>query len=266
MRSHKYCSLSFAALCVVAALALSTLSGRGQQDKARPSSGREAAARAEREKGDPAPVAIYDAPEPGEAGERTRRRAKGEKYDGMENVWELPDDLVVSPRSNHWVAGIPAIPSAQSDLVVLGEVVEAQAFLSNDKKGIYSEFGVRVGEVLKNDSRRPVNVGETMTAERAGGSVRFPSGRVQRIHVYADQRMPQVGHRYVLFLRGGAEATDPTIVTGYELREGRVVSLDSTKPFSDYDGSDEFTFLGLVRDAINSPAPPQAHGKEGVNR
>ncbi len=258
MRNYKSLSLPLAALLVFSAAYITTPSGRGQQGGA--------AARAEREKDDAAPVAVYDAPEPAGEGERARRRAKSEKYDGMNLVREQPADIIIVPRSSHWSSGLKAIPVAQGDLVVVGQVFDAQAYLSNNKKGVYSEFGVRLDAVLKNDKRSPVSPGETITVERAGGSVRFPSGSVQRFRVYSSQRMPQLGRRYLFFLGRGRGADGWTIVTGYELSEGRVVALDTTRKFSDHDGTAEDVFIKSVKDAISAPASPETDQKGGVNQ
>jgi len=64
--------------------------------------------------------------------------------------------------------------------------------------------------------------------------------------------VPGVGCKYVLFL-SGEQSAGFTIVTGYELREGRVSPLDnvgSGHPFTKYDGADEQSFLAELRTAI----------------
>ena len=43
----------------------------------------------------------------------------------------------------------PALPVAQSDIIVLGEVVAAEAHLSEDKTNDYSEFAVKIITVFK---------------------------------------------------------------------------------------------------------------------
>ena len=62
----------------------------------------------------------------------------------------------------------PLFPTEESALVVLGEIIAAKAYLSNDKDFVYTEFTIRVEELLKNaDSRKtgPKNV----IADREGG-------------------------------------------------------------------------------------------------
>ena len=152
---------------------------------------------------------------------------------------------------------MPALPIAQSDAVVLGEVTDAQAYLSDDRSGIYSEFTIRIDELLKNDSQSSLAAGNMAVAERPGGKVRFPSGKVQRYGI-DKQGMPRVGGRYVLFLKSNGAGQDFSIVTGYELLNGTVFPLDSVRsgngnsalPFDTYKGANEINFLASLRDAV----------------
>jgi len=59
--------------------------------------------------------------------------------------------------------------------------------------------------------------------------------------------MPQVGLRYVLFLTNGQGEKDLTILTGYELREGKVFPLDDLPNLRVYENADETTFLNELR-------------------
>lgn len=49
------------------------------------------------------------------------------------------------------------MPAAKSDLVVIGEVTDAQAYVSEGKDWVYSEFTIRVDDVLKNTSKATIN-------------------------------------------------------------------------------------------------------------
>jgi len=119
---------------------------------------------------------------------------------------------------------MPGIPSALSDVVLTGLISDAQAHLSNDKTGIYSEFAVVVGEVLKGDVNK---FGRTITMERFGGAVRFSSGRIQK-YESDGQGMPRVGSQYVLFLKR-LDQEDFKLLTAYELRDDRVIPLDGSR-------------------------------------
>ena len=146
-----------------------------------------------------------------------------------------------------------ALPSAQSDAVVIGEVTDAQAHLSNDRTSVYSEFTVRVEEVLKNPNQIALTPSEAIILEREGGAVRFPSGRVQRYRI-AHQRMPLVGRQYVLFLKYNNQGGGFSILTGYDLRKDQVIPLDSLDQFAVYKGTDKNSFLNAVRDSVAHPS------------
>jgi hypothetical protein len=77
--------------------------------------------------------------EPG--GDLEKRRAKSGTYDRPKSlpIKEDPDSWPVS-LSDHWWLHLPALPIAQSDVVVVGAITGSRAFLSNDKHAIYSEF------------------------------------------------------------------------------------------------------------------------------
>lgn len=250
MRNQKLVLILLAAVFTVVAVT-ATPTWTRQQD------GQPSEAKKKEAEDDKAPVATFNEARPATPEEGGRRREKGKRYDGLGVVVEQEPGIVVRPRSAHWTARVPAIPASQSDVVVVGEVVEAKAYLSNDKTGVYSEFTVKVSEVLKIDGRADIS-NNTLVAERAGGSVRFPSGQVQRIHVLYGQRMPEAGRRYLLFLKRTPGEQGLSILTGYGLRDARVSALDSTPPYTGYDGADEVEFLQRVREQISSPGEEAA--------
>jgi hypothetical protein len=122
-------------------------------------------------------IVDYDAPEPASAKEREERRLKSQRYDGQHWVMSNPhpDDGGVS----RYDEDIPPlmIPAAESDLVITGEVVGAAAFLSNDKKSVYTEFNVCIEETLKDDASNKMVKGTCITADREGGYIRYPNGQ-----------------------------------------------------------------------------------------
>lgn len=201
---------------------------------------------------DQEPVAEYDMADRAD----TARRAKNKRLD-KPGTKPIKDGDTVRVRTIHWWARLSALPVEQSDLVVVGEITNAEAFLSGDKTNVYSEFTLRVEEIFKNNSQVQIPSGSSIVAERQIGAVRFPSGRIQRYKTHR-QGAPQTGKRYVLFLKRDNQAPDFSILTGYELRAGRVIPLDGEDvkdqradlPFARYRGTDENTFLGAVREAI----------------
>jgi hypothetical protein len=215
------------------------------------------------------PVADYESQEATDPQERDKRKARNRRHD-------LPGDIksedlnrfklkengpdISLPLSVSHPKTESAIPVAESDAVAVGEVVSAQAYLSNDKTNVYSEFTVRVADVLKNGSAGSLYSGAQITAQRAGGRVRFPSGKISLLGAPYGENMPRVGQRYIFFLKQNDEGQDYSIVTGYELRSGRIFPLDGSpegdvksSQFAEYEkyaGMDESTFINIVRAAI----------------
>jgi hypothetical protein len=67
--------------------------------------------------------------------------------------------------------------------------------------------------------------------------------------------MPQVGLRYVLFLTNAQGQSDFQILTGYELREGKVHPLDDLLNLYTYENADETTFLKQLHTANLDASP-----------
>jgi hypothetical protein len=195
------------------------------------------------------PIVDYTAAKPTEPKERAKRESKSKKYNSRTapRITESTDQIY---SFAHWDVGLPALPVARSAAVIIGEITDAQAYLSDDQTNIYSEFAVRIDEVLKSDRRIILNPSSSVTVERAGGRVRFPSGKLA-VSIINHQQMPRVGRRYVLFLThdflmGGEYDQDFFILTGYELRDGRVFPLDKTlpgHPITAYKGADQTSFM-----------------------
>jgi hypothetical protein len=215
------------------------------------------------------PIADYDPQEASNQQERNERKARNHRHDLSSDVkgedvkrFTLKDsDPDISlPLSVSHPQTEPAIPAVESDVVVVGEVTSAQAYLSNDKTSVYSEFTVRVADVLKNGGSESLYFGAQIVAERAGGRVRFPSGKVLLRGAPYGKNMPRVGQRYIFFLKHNAEGQDYSIITAYELRSGRIFPLDGSpegdvksNQFAEYEkyaGLDETSFFNEVRSAI----------------
>ena len=214
------------------------------------------------------PIADPTAPEPSDPQQRDRRRAKNSRYNlpdktlrGLKN-FVLDEDSVligITQRPDH-ASPEPAIPASQSDAIVIGEVTDAKAYLSEDRSSVYSEFAVLLTEVLKDSSVLQLTPNVSIITERSGGRVRLSSGKIL-LRGFSHKGMPRIGRRYVLFLKLNAEEQDFSIITGYELRAGRVFPLDGVPEddyklpqFAAYEGADETKFLNDLRTAIAQAA------------
>ncbi|MDQ5846355.1 MAG: hypothetical protein M3539_13775 [Acidobacteriota bacterium] len=199
------------------------------------------------------PVANYEAAEPADPQEKSRRHARSKRFNHQsgEVIKEAPYPLE-RIWSSHWAREVPAIPIAQSDVILIGTVLDSQAYLSTDKTGVYSEFAISVGEVLKGSA---VN-NAVISAQRSGGAVRFPSGVIQKYRSEG-QGMPRIARKYLLFLKKLDQDDAFSLLTGYELRGEKIVPLDGgnkggteSLPFDSYRGANVASFLRLVQDSI----------------
>jgi hypothetical protein len=118
---------------------------------------------------------------------------------------------------------------------------------------VYSEFTIRIVKMLKNDNQMPLSPGGSVVAERPGGSVRYRSGEIGRFSL-TGWGMPRVMRQYVFFLTRNNEDQTYHIVTGYELRGGRIYPLDRTTSnetdFDAYINVDEAAFFKRLDAAI----------------
>ncbi|HEV2914905.1 MAG TPA: hypothetical protein VGX92_16635 [Pyrinomonadaceae bacterium] len=198
------------------------------------------------------PLADTETHLPSDSAERAKRLARGKKYDKPKLVVEPNADYGQSMLNDHWFLSIPALPTAQSNVIVIGDVISSQAYLSNNKEGVYSEFGLQVERVLKDD-KHIIAIGNTIDVEREGGRVRQSSGRITRYSING-QNMPLVGKRYLFFLTCADPEQAFHIITGFELRAGKVFPLDEAgDKFDLYKGMDETAFFDSVKEAARNP-------------
>ncbi|MDQ1638123.1 MAG: hypothetical protein QOF62_1462 [Pyrinomonadaceae bacterium] len=216
---------------------------------------------------EPAAVDVVDkATGPTDSRERAKRDAKNRRYDKKD---KRAKRLTGLPSGGGVVRGGEAppplpLPAAQSDAVIIATVIRAQPYLTASETSMYTEFTFSVEEVLKNDGLASVAVGNTVDADREAGAMRLPDGRVIRYETGGVGRLPRVGRQYVLFLTRCNDGQDLSVLTGYELHQGRVFSLDGEKRVfspetglitrkAPFEGVEKATFLELVRTAIANP-------------
>jgi len=191
------------------------------------------------------PIAEFSTPKSNDP----KRNARGEKYD--KSHWRVNPNVVAdSTVSVDKVDfNLPAIPVEKAAAIVVGTVTHAQAYLSNDKTGVYSSFAVSIDEILKNPGN--LAVGISIEVEREGGRVKFPSGRVH-LYLISEQDMPRAGRQYVLFLTATDISLVFEIMTGYEIRNGSVYALDDLPQPRSRDNTPAAEFMNELRTRVAS--------------
>lgn len=195
------------------------------------------------------PATDYDSPEPADPAVKAKRRKKNKRYDGKNLVMSNPSGSGgATTVMSEVFLDLPALPVAQSDVILTADVLNSEAHLSNDKTGVYSEFTVQVDSVLKGVIAT-LSQTNLVSLSRFGGSVRYSSGR-KEIYGVAHQNMPRPGKRYLFFLRPIEDTQDYEIVTGYEIGPQHVKALDYGPRFEAFDGTETAGFLTTVRAVI----------------
>jgi hypothetical protein len=190
--------------------------------------------------------------------EMEKRHRKSRRYDGYKNA--IGENIEVITSSRHWAEGLPALPVLQSDAIVIGQVKNSKAFVTEENTAVYSEFELKIEDVLSNDKCNALAPAEQITIEREGGRVKTSSGRIG-ISFTNGMGMPRIGKRYLFFLThkfpeaADKEESDFYIVTAYELRGGRVYPIDNpgggTHPIAKrYNSADEATLLSDLQAAL----------------
>jgi hypothetical protein len=195
------------------------------------------------------PVVESEEVEPSDPIKRAKLRKQKQRYD--------KDAPFRHPGPNHgeiafrpeWQFDFPALPVAQSDAIVIGRVLHAEAHRSENKLNVFSNFDVKVEEVLKGIN---FTAGSVINVQRLGGFVNYPNGKKVLFRLVGNG-MPAVGARYAFFLKVLDE--DYNILTGYELGTDGVMPLDRSRQFEVYDGKSEVDFLEALRDAISQSIP-----------
>lgn len=142
------------------------------------------------------------------------------------------------------------IPVSTSTAVVVGTTLSGKCFVTKDRTYVYTDYHIKVDQVLKQDAGANLSVGDELVAAREGGAVHFPSGHVTN-YLTVGHGLPEVGSQYILFLwRPIPTLTEYEIIldAGYQLQNGRVYPLDDVN--SQYSGVDVTAFLAEVQKAI----------------
>ena len=205
---------------------------------------------------------------PSDPSAQERRAARDRRYYVNTSGWSEEDKrtrLVPKETKQLTSMSLPlsggryeqALPVGQCDSIVVGVIADAHAYFPAQHNVVYSEFKVQVQQVLK--GTQSISVGNVIDAERHGGRILMPSGQIVVDGTFG-HTLPQTAGRYLLFLRQEPEAQDFLIVTGYELRNGKVFPMDGNEAnhplpqFETYRGMTESEFLSKITSEIAHPS------------
>ena len=138
------------------------------------------------------------------------------------------------------------IPVSVSTAVVVGTILSGKCFVSVDHNYVYTDYQVKVDQVLKQDAGASLSVGDEVVAAREGGAVHFPSGHVTNF-LTVGHGLPEIGSQYSLFLSRQI-GYEIMFDAGYQLKNGHVYPLDDVN--SQYVGVGVAVFLDEVQKAI----------------
>jgi hypothetical protein len=198
------------------------------------------------------PIADFDEPEPTDPKKRAVLKEKKIRYNKLGLVTKHPTANDGGGEFHpEGMFNFPALPVDASDVIVFGEVLDAQAHLSEDKSNVFSEFTIQVERAYKNAT----GLGSEITVERIGGFVRYPDGK--KLHYgLTGTGMPQVGAKYILFLKAIPKENSYTILTGYQLGVNGVSPLDSAPIFETYRGYKDAEFFAALEGSLSKTSNP----------
>ena len=197
-----------------------------------------------------ATFADYDSPEPTDLAEREKRKRANQRYDKQGWVQRTPHPETGMIGRHTEEDPPPTIPTDESDLIVVGRIVAVATYLSNDKSGVYSEYKVKVEQVLKSDRSVELSPSSVVTVDRAGGIVRYPHGQ-DVIYQDSDKGLPEKGREYVLFLKNDDDTDNYSVITLYELQETITVPLDKGHSFDEIRRKGRSDFVRTIREKIS---------------
>lgn len=238
---------------VLAALAIAVLLRAQSQEKFHPKNQDSPAGKIKQLDDEASPIVDLTADDSLDAS----RRLKNSRHDGRRwirrQLGQPVFEVLTEPQRV-----VSDLPAHESDLIIEGEAIASAAFLSNDKNNVYSEFSIRVAKVFRG-SELSISPGDVVTAERLGGRVRYPDGRVVRYRVVG-QGSPANGKTYLFFLSSGDSGTY-TILTAYEIAAGTVLALDGARTnrgvgkwsFDRHNNRDYADLISEVAAAIDRP-------------
>lgn len=194
------------------------------------------------------PTVDYDEPNLADTAENRAQQEKRKRFNNLGNwVSKFTQPYIRENVSSAAYLDFPALPVANSDIILIGVVGETRAHLSENKRNVFSELSVAVDTVLKTSSQQ-VRQGSVVSVNRMGGFVRYPSGQAV-LYRRAGMHIPKIGGRYLFFLNS-LNKHDYGILTAYELTETGVVALDMSSQFFALESKSETEVLNELRSLL----------------
>lgn len=246
-------SLIVLSLVIAVATAAAALHGRGQNTSAA--------------QDEPTPI------QRGRLTQRQREHGKLFKNKGVGNIYSLIQKMTDEGDSGEInVESLPGTPelsqtgetaapsdllttnAAQADAVLVGVVSGKTSQLNEAETFVFTDYGMNVVTVLKNNGAAPISENGTITVTRPGGAIQV-EGRVVRA-VDRTAKPLKVGEKYLLFLRflpatGAYLPSDGP--SSFKLEGGKVLTLTEDPRYADFQkGRDAVSLINDVHAAVSA--------------
>jgi hypothetical protein len=176
---------------------------------------------------------------------------------------------IVAVVTSATVAVMPEMPAAESDLIVVGTVESVESFLTENRGAVYTEFTIRLSEVISNNTGlkfEPGNSDESSLGARLsvltpGGRMKGPDGQGLIHEVKGIGEPLSKDRKYLLFLRTRRSAQCGLVVKAWDLTDGKAKPLSledwnrANQKISLYSGLPEAQFLDIARKQIAEQKP-----------
>ncbi|MEW6736867.1 MAG: hypothetical protein AB1489_36605 [Acidobacteriota bacterium] len=199
-------------------------------------------AKAQKQPDDNQPIVHFDNPANEDQTDPIIREHRGKRYERDYNeIQEPTDDIEILPKNVCFFKGYREEKILNSEIVLIGKVVNIKAFLSKKRTTVYSEFTIKIDQILKNKGKANLQVEDLITTQRWGGTVQFNSGRIQKYRIN-NYGYPQLRKKYILFLDFNEQEQDYSINTGFEVDGERLSLIDSNLDYRLLPFAQEITF------------------------
>ena len=173
---------------------------------------------------------VVDFSQPAVLADTEERRRRNIRFDkSMDGSLKEDSRIKVITESESWIESLAAVPLERSDLIIAGSATKVRAYLSQNKSSVYSEYEVRISEILYAKDRSSIPSPEqTIVLNREGGSVRFPSGHVQTYQLAGSGSLEETAN-YLIFLRKDEDLRGYILLTAYKVEDEKVYPIDNVR-------------------------------------